>query len=99
MRDPKQVVKLKKDCATAWAEAFKYNQSLIHVDIGHNSLKQKEMDVIAEGLKLNHTILGMHLQGNEAQVDSEGFLVNRQQNEREGKEMIAKNQILSRISP
>lgn len=32
------------------------------------------MDVIAGGLSYNHTILGLHVKGNEAQVDSCGFI-------------------------
>ena len=32
------------------------------------------MSIISEGLKENHTIYGMHVIGNEAQVNSQGFI-------------------------
>jgi len=33
------------------------------------------MEVIGEGLKNNHTILGLHVKGNQAETDSQGFIV------------------------
>lgn len=42
----------------------------MHVDISHNMLKQLEMEIIGEGLNFNHTILGIHVKGNDAYVDS-----------------------------
>ena len=33
------------------------------------------MEVIGEGLKNNHTILGLHVKGNNADVDAQGFIV------------------------
>lgn len=32
------------------------------------------MEIIGEGLKDNHSILGIHCKGNEARVDSWGFI-------------------------
>jgi hypothetical protein len=32
------------------------------------------MEIIGEGLKSNHTIYGIHVKGNNAQVDSNGFI-------------------------
>lgn len=60
--------------AQDWANCFKNNMALMHVDISHNDLQWPEMEVIGEGLKDNHTILGIHVRGNEAQVDSRGFI-------------------------
>ena len=57
-----------------WAECFKKNIDLIHVDISHNNLRTFEMAIIAEGLKSNHTMLGMHINGNEAVIDHKGFI-------------------------
>ena len=33
------------------------------------------MEVIGEGLRTNHTILGIHVNGNDALVDSKGFII------------------------
>ena len=43
---------------------------MIHVDISHNVLRLPEMTIISEGLKENHTIYGLHVIGNEAQVNT-----------------------------
>ena len=32
------------------------------------------MEIIGEGLNFNHTILGIHVKGNDAYVDSQGFI-------------------------
>jgi hypothetical protein len=51
------------------------------------------MEIIAEGLKNNHTILGLHLLGNEAETDPSGFVKAR----RAAKE--SKSHVYSRILP
>ncbi len=43
---------------------------LIHVDFSNNDFSAAEIEVIAEGLKENHTILGIHMLGNEAMTDA-----------------------------
>jgi len=55
------------------------NKSLIHVDISNNGIDWTEMEIIGEGLKNNHTILGIHVNGNKAQVDSKGFIIPKSQ--------------------
>ena len=63
----------------------------MHVDISHNHLEQTEVEIIAEGLKENHTILGIHFAGNEGEVDTQGFV-------RPGKPLsLVQSSILSRI--
>lgn len=32
------------------------------------------MEIIGEGLKKNHTILGLHVKGNQAELDANGFI-------------------------
>ena len=60
--------------AKALAEMFSLNQYLQHVDISNNYLSTKECEIIGEGLKDNHTIFGIHVQGNDCSVDSKGYL-------------------------
>ena len=43
-------------------------------NIRHNGIRWNEMEIMAEGLKKNHSILGIHVKGNEAWVDSWGFI-------------------------
>ena len=43
---------------------------MLHVDFSNNGFSATEIEVIAEGLKDNHTILGIHMIGNEATTDA-----------------------------
>ena len=56
--------------AYAWADCFKNNKTLMHCDISHNMLQYLEMSIIGDGLEYNHTLLGLHVKGNDAYVDS-----------------------------
>lgn len=73
-RGDKKHSKQKVQAAQVWSNCFKTNTTLMHVDISHNDMQWPEMEVIGEGLKSNHTILGIHVKGNQAQVDSWGFI-------------------------
>jgi hypothetical protein len=61
-------------CATSWKKAFFENKTLIHVDISHNNFKKYEVFTIGEGLENNHSIMGIHMIGNEGTADSLGFV-------------------------
>lgn len=52
---------------------FRENRSLIHLDLSHNNLSRDDCDLMAEGLKENHTLLGFHMIGNDVDVNSLGF--------------------------
>jgi hypothetical protein len=60
--------------AEAWRDAFKENKSLIHIDLSHNKMLKNDVEIIAEGLKENHTIYGIHFSGNSGHVDKLGFV-------------------------
>jgi len=60
--------------AEKWSEMFRRNQSLVHVDMSHNNLKVVDCEIMAEGLKQNHKVLGLHFQGNYGDIDKQGFL-------------------------
>jgi hypothetical protein len=53
---------------------FKLNKTLIHVDLGHNNIGPDETTQMAKGLVENHTIFGLHFNGNSGFVDNLGFL-------------------------
>ena len=59
----------------AWNEAFAQNKSLIHVDISNNKIDIDDCEIIGEGLKQNHSILGIHFTGNAGYVDNQGFVI------------------------
>lgn len=50
--------------------------SLVHLDIGYNKFTKDDVPLLAEALKKNHTIFGLHVAGNGMWVDSRGFLHN-----------------------
>ena len=64
----------KQGFSEPWARAFRKNTSLIHVDMSHNNIRLDDVEIIAEGLKENHSILGLHFVGNEGDVDVKGFV-------------------------
>ena len=54
---------------------FGQNQYLQHVDLSNNYFNRKECDIIGEGLKDNHLIFGIHMQGNDCLVDAKGYII------------------------
>jgi len=58
----------------SWANAFRENITLIHLDLSHNYFDSRELELINEGLSENHTILGIHMAGNEGETDALGFI-------------------------
>ena len=79
-KDNNKVKKVKKDdfakgFSEPWAAAFKLNKSLLHVDMSYNNIEADDVEIIAEGLKSNHSILGIHFTGNKGFVDMKGFLL------------------------
>ena len=65
---------LAKKSSEMWRDAFKINQSLLHLDISNNNFSQLDLEVMNEGLKENHSILGLHMMGNEGSTDAYGFI-------------------------
>ena len=58
----------------AMAKVIKNNSKLTHLDLSNNHLTWIDLKPIAEKLEENHTLIGIHLAGNEAKVDSCGFV-------------------------
>ena len=42
--------------------------------MSHNNIRLDDVEIIAKGLKENHSILGLHFVGNEGDVDVKGFV-------------------------
>ena len=57
-----------KEFSVFWEE----NKSMVHIDISHCNFNTFDMEVIGEGLKSNHTLLGIHLIGNKGIINSKG---------------------------
>ena len=57
-----------------WANAYRKNKSLLHVDMSHNHVPLQDVEIIADGLKENHKILGFHFIGNDGDIDNQGFM-------------------------
>ena len=50
------------------------NNPLVHLDISNNNLPFEDCNLIAKESKNNHSLLGIHLDGNEMTIDSLGFI-------------------------
>lgn len=50
------------------------NYNLLHLDISFNGFSAEDMMVISDGLRENHTLIGCHIEGNNAKMDSLGFV-------------------------
>merc|ERR1719313_1824555 len=48
---------------------------LYHLDLSYNSLSLEMCQVLADALKHNHVLFGLHLAGNAARLDPDGFVL------------------------
>ena len=75
---PKKIKEKPKDpsyFAVALGDLFEKNQTaLIHLDISYNNLNYFDCKLIAEKSKFNHSILGLHLEGNLMEINCLGFI-------------------------
>ena len=53
---------------------FGENTSLKHFDLSNNYFNVEECEQLATSICANHTILGIHMEGNDCRVDAQGFL-------------------------
>lgn len=44
------------------------------MDMSHNNFDSRELDIMEVGLKDNHSILGIHMIGNECEINALGFM-------------------------
>ena len=58
----------------------KSDLSLIHLDISYNHLNSVDCKLISEKIKNNHEILGIHVEGNEMEIDNLGFITPLEKN-------------------
>ena len=77
-KEPKKIKEKPKDpsyFAYALGELFEKNQTaLVHLDISYNNLNFSDCKLIAEKSKFNHSILGLHLEGNLMNINCLGFI-------------------------
>ena len=76
--EPKKIQEKPKDpspFAKELGEYFTKNTiSLVHLDISHNNLNYEDCKLISEKSKINHGILGIHVDGNSMEIDCLGFI-------------------------
>lgn len=63
-----------KQFAECLAKLFT-EENLIHIDISHNNLNYECCKIMAKGLANNHTLIGIHADGNNCLIDSKGFMI------------------------
>jgi hypothetical protein len=47
----------------------------VHLDVSYCEIYEEDSKTIAEALRLNRTIYGLHYQGNKGRIDFKGFLL------------------------
>lgn len=62
------------DLGRELSEMFRLNKTLIHLDLSQNNITKLNCEKMMEGLKMNHTLLGIHMGGNDCDLDSQGFM-------------------------
>ena len=88
-KEPKKInEKMKEPSSFAINLGEYFNQtqlSLIHLDISHNNLNYYDCKLIAEKSKTNHTILGIHVDGNAMEINCLGFITPKEKLNRDKK--------------
>ncbi|KAG3049882.1 hypothetical protein PI125_g26518 [Phytophthora idaei] len=64
---------------TALADSLANNKVLAHLDLSSNRLDLEDCTLLAKQLENNQTLIGLHMSGNCAVMDSRGFLVPKAQ--------------------
>jgi NLR family CARD domain-containing protein 3 len=57
-----------------WGAVFENNRLLIHLDLSFNKIGVDDCRIMSEKLRSNHSLYGIHFQGNAGKIDSLGFL-------------------------
>ena len=60
---------------TQIAGAFKDFEGLAHLDLSFNYLNSTECEILSKGLEDNYEVLGLHIVGNEATTNPQGFII------------------------
>jgi hypothetical protein len=60
--------------AEAFAEAMEMNETLTHLNIAYNKFSKAEVETLAGKLNVNHTLKGLHVEGNAGFYDHKGYL-------------------------
>lgn len=62
-------------CTRSMADSIKLTQVLIHLDLSFCGFGEQESKILAEGFRSNHSIYGLHFEGNFGYINHRGFLV------------------------
>ena len=49
--------------------------NLVHADFSFCELNRKDIEILSTALKDNHTMYGLHFEGNSGYIDYKGYLV------------------------
>ena len=56
------------------ADVFTHNTTLLHLDLRHNHIGAALVPRLASAFAANHTIRGLHCDGNAMRIDARGFM-------------------------
>jgi len=73
------------------ASVFSDCKALFHLDVSYANFRPQDCEVLAEGLKKNHTLFGLHFDGNGAAIDDVGFLIPKATTEPRGPDGVQRS--------
>jgi hypothetical protein len=95
----KKYAKLLTESAKVWQIMFEKNENIIHLDISHNEFDARELVIMKQGLDENHKIIGLHITGNEADIDQMGFMQPHDADGIRPQEDVSRHFVFTRIQP
>ena len=60
---------------------FQMNESILHLDLSHTGITWEDGQIIDKGFNENHSILGVHLTGNEITLTADGFITKQKKHD------------------
>jgi hypothetical protein len=60
---------------TKMNDCFIKNNTLRHIDLSNNRFSTEESEILSRGIMQNHTVCGIHVEGNNCKVDAMGYLL------------------------
>ncbi len=64
----------KAEVVGAIGTVFRSNTTLLHLDLSNNNFNPEQSRHLKEAVRENHTLYGLHFEGNAGFVDSRGFI-------------------------
>lgn len=62
------------EVGNAWGDGLSENRTLLHLDLSFNKILRLDSEILAQKIKINHSMYGFHYSGNDGKIDNLGFI-------------------------